>query len=266
MRFGLAICGLMAAVLGLGGCSARYTTPGGRADFSELGLTPEAKAALTDKSVQARLEKKPLVTFPANIAVARVQAGDYTSYSVVRNQRISHTEGRYSVVTIRDVEKDTDFQTIANLPQVRGVAGMKRILLSQTLNNDEQLRAAAASLHANLLLYYTFDTEFHTDKYVRPLGVITLGIFPNHNAKVTSTASAVLMDVSNGYIYAVVEATAANNQLANAWSSEQAMDEVRRKTERQAFEQLIAEFKSEWGNVLMTYGKGPQVVPAASGQ
>jgi len=52
----------------LGGCGQAYTTPGGAADFGRLGLTPEAKAQLTDTSVQKFLDKKPLVTFPATIA------------------------------------------------------------------------------------------------------------------------------------------------------------------------------------------------------
>ena len=74
-------------------------------------------------------------------------------------------------------------------------------------------------------------------------------------AKVTTTASAVLMDVNNGYIYAVVEATAKNDQLANAWGSQQAMDDSRKLAERKAFEDLLAQFKSEWTNVVVTYNR-----------
>ncbi len=166
------------------------------------------------------------------------------------------------LITIRDVETDDDFNALAKLPQVTGVAGIKRILLDRPLNNDEALRAAAAKLHANLLLFYTFDTAFHTDTYVPPLGLITLGLFPNEKAQVTTTASAVLMDVNNGYIYAVVEASAINDQFANAWTNDQAMDEARLKAERQAFEKLVADFKSEWPNVVMTYNHPP--IPAAS--
>ncbi len=44
--------------------------------------TSRAHPALTDKSVQAILDKRPLVTFPAAIAVARIQAVDYNSYTL----------------------------------------------------------------------------------------------------------------------------------------------------------------------------------------
>ena len=231
MRYGL-IIGFFSILLS--GC-ASYTTPGAAADFSKLGLTPDAKAALTDKSVQAILDKRPLVTFPAAIAVARVQAPDYNSYTYNRYRPLNPPAGAYSLITIRDVETDDDFNAIAKLPQVTGVAGIKRILLDRPLNNDEALRTAAAKLHANLLLFYTFDTAFHTDTYVPPLGLITLGLFPNEKAQVTTTASAVLMDVNNGYIYAVV-----GGSLQSTTSSPtpgpacQAMDEARLKAERQA--------------------------------
>jgi hypothetical protein len=252
----------MALVLaGLGGCQS-YTTPGGPADFRALGLTPEAKAALTDASVQRLLEKKPLVTFPAAMAVARVQAQDYSSYSAARRGGPEMLHNTYSVVTVRDVEKEEDFAALSKLPQLAGVAGIKRILLENTLNSDLELRNAAAKLHCNLLLCYTFDTTFTTETHVAPLGLITLGMFPNKDARVTCTASAVLMDVNNGYVYAVMETTAHNNQLANAWSSSEAIDQVRRKTERQAFEDLVAAFKSEWPTVVTTYNRPP--VPAAA--
>lgn len=253
MRLAPASCILLALLLFTGCAEMAYTTPGGPADFSALGLTPDAKAALTDASVQQHLDKKPLLTFPATLAVVRVQAGNYTSYSYSRYGRTENTRGAYSVITLRDIETEADFQTLRNLPQVRGVAPLKRILLDNSLNTDLELRNAAAKLHCNLLLFYTFDTSFKTDTHIRPLGLITLGLFPNKDARVTSTASAVLMDVNNGYLYSVLESTAHNNQLANAWSSEEAIDQVRRKTERQAFEQLLSEFQSEWPTILATY-------------
>lgn len=252
MRYPLAVLSLLALLLA--GCNAAYTTPGARADFSKLGLTPVAVAGMTDYSVQQTLSKKPLVTFPASIAVVRVQAANYNSYSYDR-YRYSMPRGAYSVLTIRDIEKDSDFDAIAKLPRVEGVGGIKRILLEGELSSDLELRNAAAKLNANLLLYYTFDTAFDNQTHVAPLGLITLGIAPNKEAKVTCTASAVLMDTRNGFVYAVVESTATNSQIANAWTSAEAMDQVRQRTERQAFEGLVSDFTKEWAKVLKTYDK-----------
>ena len=246
--------GVVAAGCGLQGCSsAAYETPGARADFSALGMTPAQKAALTDTAVQKMLERKPLVQFPATIAVAHVQAGGYNSYSYHRYA--GDPRGAYSVITTREVETDDDFKALAALPKVSGVAQIKRILLDQTLNSDLELRAAAAKLHADLLLCYTFDTEFYSQNSAAPLSLISLGIFPTEVLKVRSTASAMLMDVNNGYLYAVVEATASNDQLSNAWTSGEAADQVRLKTERQAFADLVKQFVNDWPNVVKNYDK-----------
>ena len=242
-----ALCGAL-----LSGC-ASYTVPGGPANFKSLGVTPEARRAMTDPAVQLAIDKKPLAEFPATIAVAHVQAQDYATYD-----RWSHQtawRGAYSVITTRSIEKDEDFETLTRLPQVNAVVALKRILLDHDANSDAELRTAAAKLHADMLLFYTFDTEFYTDTKVAPLGVITLGIFPNKSAHVTCTASAVLMDVHNGYLYSVVEATSQDHQLANAWTSGEAMDEVRKRVERDAFEQLLKQFRQEWPVVVATYNR-----------
>lgn len=235
------------AAISLVACDKAYTVPGGPADLTALGLTPEAKAAATDSRIQRAQDKKPLVTFPAILAIARVQAADF--YQNGSNR----WHGAYTIVTVRDVEKQADFDQIEKLPNLAGVVALKQILVNPRAHDDEDLREAAAKLHANLLLYYTFDTQFYTNERVRPLGVITLGLFPNQNAHATCTVSAVLMDVNNGYIYGVAEATAKDSQLANAWSSAQAMDDARRRVERTAFEDMLKQFTAEWPSIVKTY-------------
>jgi hypothetical protein len=34
------------------------------------------------------------------------------------------------------------------------------------------------------------------------------------------------------------------------------MDDARKRAERKAFEQLLGQFRTEWGTVVMTYNKG----------
>ena len=148
---------------------------------------------------------------------------------------------------------------IAALPKVKGVATIKRILLDRSLNSDLELRNAAAKLHADLLLCYTFDTAFYSQNSAAPLSLVSLGLFPTEVHKVRTTASALLMDVNNGYVYAVVEATASNDQLSNAWTSAEATDQVRLKSERQAFADLIKQFVTEWPNVLKNNDKAAPV-------
>jgi hypothetical protein len=248
-RWGITWVATVALMAALTGC-ASYDVPGRGAQFSRLGVTEEQLKQNTDAPVADRLERKPLARFPTALAIARVQEPGYQSQT-------SHSYGRgaYSVVTTRDIETEAHLDRLAKLPMVTGVAPMNRLLLPSDLKSDLDLRQAAAALHADLLLIYTIDTAFVVRDHMTPLTVVSLGLFPTQNAEVVTTASAVLMDTRNGYVYGLAEATSRKDQVAAAWTSEDAVDQVRLKTEAQAFEQLIGEFEKTWGRVLKTYNQ-----------
>ena len=238
----------------LGGC-ASYATPGKAVDFNALGVNREA---LTDGSIVQSLAKQPLASFPTGIAVARVQADGYRSETA---ETWGH--GAYCVVTNRDVEKPEELTRLARLPVVTGIAPMNRLLLPRELKSDVELRQAAATLRADVLLVYTLDTTFRVQDKLAPLSVITLGLSPNQQAQVVCTASAVLMDTRNGYIYGVAEATERGSQLASAWTSESAVDDARRRTETGAFAKLVGELERTWAGVVQNYARPAAAQPAA---
>jgi hypothetical protein len=230
------------------GCGS-YKTPGGPASFRALNITEEAVEQQTEAPIARRLDLQPLAGFPTTIAVARVQAPGYCSYSAS-----GYGRGAYSVVTVRDVESDEHFQQIKDLPLVRGLAPLNRIVLDDDLFTDRELREGAAAVHADMILIYTFDTVFDVESTVPPLSVLSLGLIPETQARVTSTVSGALMDTRNGYIYGLLEGTAHDNQLANAWTSRVAVDQVRRRTEAEAFEKMVNSFEPMWLGVVETYG------------
>ena len=215
-------CSLL--LLCVGGCSIAYRTPGGGANLK----------LFADRDIREIFERQPSAPRPVHLAIARVQEPHYRSYS-----SRSHGQGRYSVVTVRDVEQEQDFERIANLPEIAQVVPLNRLLLPEKLESDMDLRRAAATLHADMILIYTFNTDFFIDDALRPLTVVTLGLSPNKLVRVSTTASAVLLDVRTGYVYGACESTARRKQLASAWTSRDAVDRSRRKTEREAFEQLL---------------------------
>jgi hypothetical protein len=51
----------------------------------------------------------------------------------------------------------------------------------------------------------------------------------------------------------VSEATERTDQLANAWTSEQAIDDSRRRAESLAFEKLVGELETTWRGVVNRY-------------
>lgn len=229
-------------VLASGGC-AEYATPGRAADMRLFGGTRNQQS---DASVVQIIDRRPLAQLPTAIAMVRVQAPGYQSKTAE-----TWGSGAYCVVTTRNVENtDKLLDQLSKLPMVSGLAPINRLLLPQELHSDLDLRQAAAALHADMLLIYTFDTTFHVEDVAAPVTVLTLGLSPNQVVHVLSTASAVLVDTRDGYVYGIAEATGRQTQLASAWTSETAVDQTRRRVEGEAFAKLVGNLQGTWSGVV----------------
>ncbi|MFM9957806.1 MAG: hypothetical protein ACKVZJ_07000 [Phycisphaerales bacterium] len=236
----------------LGGCRAQYTTPGGPADFRALGITAQHADALTDGGIRERMNRKPAASFPAVVAVVRVQDGRYRSYSLNPNDIV--TRGEFSIISKRDVENSVDMATLRNLPGLRDIAMLNRLVMPVAITDNRDLRASAADIHADILFLYTFDTRFGSETKVPFLGSITLGLFPAEQARVSTTCSGAFIDTRTGYIYGLVEASADDDQLANLWTTKDATDQTRRRAESKAFKEMVEQAKETWKRIVSEYG------------
>lgn len=234
---------LAASLASLVGC-ASYIAPGAKADLQ----------AFAPASIQEGFAAKATAPFPASIALVRVQAPSYTNYRL-QQAGGAYGSGRYTVITTREVEDESQTERITRLPQVAGVTAVNRMLLPQRLDSDKELREAAARLHADLLFVYTFDTAFFETDLAKPLTVITLGLSPTRKVHVTTTVSALLMDTRTGYVYSTYETTKKAETLSTSWGSSDAADEARRRNERLAFEQMVGEFAATWPKLLERHGR-----------
>jgi hypothetical protein len=239
------------------GCAAHYATPRRGANLMELTAdTPGPGFAGSgqpgDHSAFRSAATQPLAKFPTGVAVVRIQAPGYSSKTAQ-----GFGAGRYSIVTTRDIESPEVLEKLSKMPMVSGIGPINRLLLPAQLESDRELREAAARMHADVLLVYTLDTSFTVRDNAAPLSVVTLGLSPSQQAKVVCTASALLMDTRNGYLYGVAEATDRQDQLASAWTSSAAVDQTRRRTESNAFAKLVSELEKTWGGVVQTYARGP---------
>lgn len=239
------------ALLGVG--CASYTTPGPAADMTKLGATEAMKRAGSEPSINAEFDKKPLASFPASVAVIHVQGPAYRSYTWQRDGNT--VPGNYTVITKREAESDANIERLQKLPMVAGIAPMNKMLFGGPVNTEADLRRAAARVQADITLIYTFDTRFYVKDYAAPMSVVTLGLSPNKQAKVSTTASAILLDTRSGYIYGLAESTAESDQIANAWTSSDAVDDTRRRTERDSFNQLVGELEKSWAGVVKQHAK-----------
>src|SRR5438105_4466395 len=191
------------------GCAAHYATPGRGANLMELAADAPGSYQPGDPPVLTAAGTRPLAKFPTGVAVVRIQAPGYSSETAR-----GFGAGRYSIVTTRDIEAPEELEKLSKLPMVSGIGPINRLLLPAQLQSDRELREAAARMHADVLLVYTLDTSFTVRDNAAPLSVVTLGLSPSQQAKVVCTASALLMDTRNGYLYGVAEATDRQDQVA----------------------------------------------------
>lgn len=227
----------------LSGC-ASYIPPGAKADLQ----------AFAPGDIQSGFAAKATSPFPAAIATARIQSPSYSNYYLTRNGG-KYGTGRYSVITVREVEQESQFERLAKLPQVSGIVGINRMLLPENLESDRDIRAAAARLQADLVFVYTFDTSFFDSDLSKPLTIITLGLSPTRKISVTTTATALLLDTRTGYVYSAYEVTAKRDTLSTSWGSSDTADVGRREAEADAFDKLIGEVTSSWSKLLARHAK-----------
>ncbi len=232
----------LGAALQLVACAGTYVTPGAPVNLGTL--------ARTDGDIATALQREPTASFPAHLAVARVQSA---GYAVRGNQCLG--QGDYCLVAARDVETDADLARISALPAVAAVAPLNILVLPSRMTSVRDLRLGAATLKCDILLVYTFNTRFNIDSVdIGPLALISLGFLPNQKARVTTTASAALFDVRTGFVYGLAESTSTEEQRASVWSSNSAIDSARASTEAAAFHGMVAQIEKTWGGIVAEHG------------
>jgi len=233
----------LVALAVLGGCAQSYIVPGAKADLQ----------AFAPVSIQEGFAAKPGAAFPAALALVRVQGPTYANFHLGASGVPAGS--RYSVVTTREVEDDAQFDRLAKLPQVDGVTGLNRMLLPEHPDSEKDLREAAARVHADLVLIYTFDTAFFDEDQATPLTAISLGFLPTRKIAVSTTASALLVDTRTGYVYSTYESTKRSDTRASVWGSRDAADAARRDNERAAFGELVDAVAGSWPKLLDRYAR-----------
>jgi len=224
----------------LTGCAKRYMTPGAGVDLSSI----------TDAKVRAAMEATPAASFPATVALVRVQGTGYRSYS-----NASYGWGAFSVVTTRDIESPDDLEHLDHLPQVAAMVPLNKLVIPKQLESSSDLRAAAASLKADILLMYSIDTDFWVDKTnIGPLAALSLGFAPKNRAYVTTTASAAIVDTRTGFVYGIAEGSARDDKVANSWNKQASVEKVRLRIEAQAFHDLVQQLVPLWDEIVDEYG------------
>lgn len=224
------------------GCS-KYVTPGDSVNIS----------ALADESISDVLANEPTAEFPVNVAIARIQSPNYTNWRYQQAQ-YNQPSGNFSMVLTRIPEEDQAFEKMKEWEGIENASPFNRLLLPYNYQSIEDLRLAAAKMKAEILLVYTFDTNFKIDtKNYGPQNVFALGYLKNKNVQVTTTASAALFDVQTEYLYGLAETTAHAEKKSNAWKKQDEVDALRLQTEKESFTELVSDLETLWQELLNEY-------------
>jgi hypothetical protein len=220
------------------GC-ASYVTPGAGVRLQDIDRADIAAVAA----------RKPSPNFPARLAIVRVQAPNYESYSGQ-----SYGTGRFSVLTTQEVITDDGMKTFGSWPSLAGVVPINSLLLPTRFESLDDLRLSAAKVQADIVLVYTVDTSFRIlGRSYGPLAAISLGTLPDRDAHVTATASALFIDVRTGFVYGVAEGTAKVSDLTSFWGSNATVDRKRIEAEQLAVGKLLSEAAMTWLGVSRQY-------------
>lgn len=233
VRIGLAILVLLCS-----GCSA-YLTPGGPASLSEIS---KADGELV-------LAQQPSPRFPVRLEMVRLQAPAYKSFSAS-----GLGGGRFSVLGSHELLGESSLRSIAQWPLVAEAEPLDASLLPDRLQSLDDLRLAAAKHQTDVLMIYTLDTGFQIkgERYAAAAD-LALGTAPDPQASVSSTASAMFIDVRTGYSYGAVQSVASLSDLASSWRDARSLDGKRLQVERQAFEGLLGEAQRSWSGIAKRY-------------
>lgn len=231
------------------GCTSSYATPGKPAPLVSSAQREAADRAI-DPSIKSEINRVPLAAFPAALAAVRVQGADFQQEGLQ-----VFGSGSFRVVTTQEAESDADLAPLLNAGGIRGpgIATLNSLVLPSHLDSWLDLRQAAASLRADIVIVYTFDTSDSVEDHLTPLSFLSLGLSPNVTADVTSTATAMLMDTKTGYIYGTAQATEKGHQLTNSWMITQAVSDAHRGTESACFKKLALALAKTWPTIVATY-------------
>lgn len=192
--------------------------------------------------------RQPSPHFPVQLAVARVQAPQYKSFS------LGSAEGRgaFSVVLAQELYSDTQLQRTAQWASMAGVSMLDPGLLPNRFESIDDLRLAAAKLQADVLLVFTVSTAFEAQgKRYEPQSELPLGKSDVDTA-INSQADAVFVDVRTGFNYGSAEASA-RASIEDKTGSDKALDRQRLAVEQQAFTAMLSEAEKTWNGIAARF-------------
>lgn len=198
-------------------------------DRPTLGLSRSVRD-LNDMVLEAA-SVEPLLTFPARIGVARISGGRRTTIPP------HEAEAWFGLANLMQNEIG---ELVPINHAVADMASSAVGLRTRDLNRHQaalaKIRLGAARQHLDaVIIYEAFANASSTRSWFSVIDYTLVGSFlvPTHFNEAEAVATAIIMDVRNGYMYATVTATDEATELSRYWT--------RHEGERSASERATAD-------------------------
>ena len=211
-----------AAILLLAGCGTNGVQTSSGAAY--VAARPDFNARngpKIDQAVERAARVEPLLRFPARIGIARIGSYGY--------QNADGVPPREADAWIAFAKSHADYGMFEQVSPL--VMQMAQSITGDTASSIiDRIRLGAARQHLDAVLVYSVDES--TSDRSTPLSVFNLTVIgaylvPSHGIKGEAVASALLLDVRNGYPYGTATATGKETSFVPSIGSE---DKVRTLT------------------------------------
>ena len=206
---------LAAAAIVLSGCGYDIQTTSGADYLSAYSASGLAEETAIDKEVRDVAAVEPTLRFPARIGLARIDNGEMSAIPaeeaeawVAAAQRLGPTFGTFVPVN----------RLVAEMVAPR--TGYRDASIHRLTHVVEKIRLGAARQHLDaVLIYQTHYTADATDNVLSIADWTIVGAFllPGQSIEATAFASALLVDVRNGYPYGIADAAVDRDTLSTTY-------------------------------------------------
>ena len=232
IRLGSTVLG--AAILSACSHTSQFTS--GKSYLNTYEHPAYAASTSIDQEVRDIAAIEPRLEFPARIGLARIQKGRLTS---IPGDEVTAWQ------TLKDDLGGTygDFVPVSPLvaamvsrPAEKGTAGAKRVV--------DDIRRGSARQHLDyVLIYEVTQMSGKTSNALRltDLSILGLYVMPSRKVEIEATASAMLIDVRNGYPYGSASAYAEKAETVTVAGLNTAKIKLSGKSRVQAVENLTGD-------------------------
>jgi len=229
----LAFSGLL-----LAGCSTTTQMTSGTDYLSRAKLANVARPATSlEQEIRTIAAVEPDLHFPARIGLARIESGRLTTASASEMmswgdlaQKLGAPYGEFVPVS----------PFIATMVRPQSTRGSRDNVVAD-------IRRASARQHLDYVLVYEVSQNISDKGNALALADLTiLGLFvlPSRSVKINSTASAILIDVRNGYPYGTATAFAYDMKATTRAGSGSSRRKAKTNNHLQAVENLTGEVET----------------------